>query len=83
MVNVYNSLARAARSVHTKQGDKEADRYYQMAKAIELNTDSKDLPEFAIRNTFAWLSAALSQHTDIYEGELNTKAKEETEWALR
>ena len=53
----------------------ESYRYYQLAESIELNTGSKDLSGSS--------SLTFNQHKDIYEGELNSKAKEETERALR
>ena len=84
LVTTYNALGRAFLNIGTKQGDEESRRYYQLAKTIELNTDSKDLPEeLSIRDNLKWLASAFNQHKDIYEGELNTKAKEETERALR
>ena len=83
LVNTYNSIGRAFKAIGTKHGDQQALKYYQLAESIELNTDSKDLPEFSIRDSFTWLASTLEQHKNIYEGELNTKAKEETDRALR
>ena len=83
LVTTYNALGRAYLKIGTQQGDKESRRYYQLAESIELNTDSKDLPEFSIRDSLTWLASAFDQHKDIYQAELNAKAKEETERALR
>ena len=83
LVTTYNALGRAYLNIGTEQGDKESRRYYQLAKSIELNTDSKDLPDFSIRDNLKWLVSAFDQHKDIYEGELNSKARQETEKALR
>ena len=83
LVTTYNALGRAYLNIGTEQGDKESRRYYQLAKSIELNTDSKDLPDFSIRDNLKWLVSAFDQHKDIYEGELSAKARQETERALR
>ena len=83
LVNVYNSLAHAFSVLRTKRGDKEAAQYRQLAKAIELDTQSTSLPAFSIRESFAWLTSAFNENRDVYESELNSKAKEETERALR
>ena len=83
LVTTYNALGRAFLNIGTQQGDKESRRYYQLAKSIELNMDSKDLPDFSIRDSLEWLASAFNQHKDIYEGELNSKAREETKRALR
>jgi len=83
LVNVYNSLSHAFRALHTKRGKEEANRYYQLAKSIGLNTHTKDLPVFSIRESFAWLVSAFDQHQDIYKNEKNLKAKQETERVVR
>ena len=83
LVNVYNSLGHAFRAVGTQRGKEEAERYYQLAKSIDLSTDSRVLPEFSIRDSFKWLGASFNQHQNIYEGELNTKARLETERVLK
>ena len=84
LVTTYNALGRAYLNIGTQQGDKESRRYYQLAESIELDIDSKDLPEeLSIRDSFALLASAFNQHKDIYQAELNGKAKKETERALR
>ena len=83
LVTTYNALGRAFLNIGTEQGDKESRRYYQLAKSIELNTYTSDLPEFTIRDSFAWLAFEFDLHNDIYQVELNSKAKEETERALQ
>ena len=83
LVTTYNALGRAYLEIGTQQGDKESRRYYQLAKSIELNTDTSDLPKFSIRDNLKWLASTFDQHKDIYQAELNSKAKEETERALR
>ena len=83
LVNVYNSLSHAFRALHTKRSKEEANRYYQLAKSIGLNTHTKDLPVFFIRESFAWLVSAFDQHQDIYKNEKNLKAKQETERVVK
>ena len=83
LVNHYNSLAHAFEVLRTKRGKEEAAQYRQLAKAIELDTHSTTLPEFSIQESFAWLIKAFNQNRDVYEGELNSKAKLETERAVR
>jgi len=83
LVSVYNSLSHAFEVLRTKRGDKEAAQYHQLAKAIELDTHSTALPEFSIQESFAWLTSAFDQHRDVYESELNSKAKQETERVVR
>jgi len=82
LVSVYNSLAHAFDFLRTKRGKEEAAQYRQLAKAIELDTHSTILPKFSIEESFAWLTSAFNQNRDVYESELNSKAKEETEKAL-
>ena len=83
LVNVYNSLRRVSRNQGTKKGDEEANKYYLLAKSIKLNKNTKDLPEFSIRNSFKELNDMFDEHKDIYEGELNNRAKRETEMVVR
>ena len=85
LVTTYNALGRAFPEYrHRSKVIKNHYRYYQLAKSIELDTDTKNLPEeLSIRDSFKSLASAFNQHKDIYEGELNAKAKEETERALR
>ena len=84
LISTYNALDRAFRSMGTRYGNTESRRYYQLAKSIQLDTDSTTLPdEFTIRNSFTWLVSTFDQHKDIYQAELNTKARRETEQAFR
>ena len=83
LVNTYNSLAHAFEVLRTKRGKEEAAQYRQLAKAIELDTHSTTLPKFSIQESLAWLTDAFNQNRDVYESELNSKAKEETERAVR
>ena len=83
LVSVYNSLAHAFEVLRTKRGKEEAAQYRQLAKAIELDTDSTTLPKFSIQESLSWLTSAFNQSRDVYESELNSKAKEETERVLR
>ena len=83
LINVYNSLAHAFSVLRTKRGKEEAAQYRQLAKAIELDTQSTVLPEFSIQESFAWLTSAFNENRDVYESELNTSAKEETKRVLK
>ena len=83
LVNTYNSLAHAFQALRTKRGKEEAAQYRQLAKAIELDTQSTPLPKFSIQESFAWLTDAFNQNRDAYESELNSKAKQETERVVR
>ena len=83
LVSVYNSLAHAFEVLRTKRGKEEAAQYRQLAKAIELDTHSTTLPKFSIQESLSWLTSAFDQHRDVYESELNSKAKQETERVVR
>ena len=83
LINVYNSLAHAFQILRTKRGDKMASHYRQEANSIELNTHTRTIPEFTIQESLSWLTSAFDQHRDVYERELNSKAKKETERVVR
>jgi len=83
LVSVYNSLAHAFEVLRTKRDKEEAAQYRQLAKAIELDTHSTALPKFSIQESLSWLTSAFDQHRDVYESELNSKAKQETERVVR
>jgi len=83
LVSVYNSLAHAFEVLRTKSGKEEAAQYRQLANAIELDTQPSKLPLFSIEESFAWLTSAFNENRDVYESELKSKAKRETERVLR
>lgn len=83
LVNIYSSLDHAFQVLPTKRGRKEAAQYRQLAKAIELDTQTTTLPKFSIRESFAWLTSSFNENRDVYESELNVSAKEETERVVR
>jgi len=97
LINTYNSMSRSLRAMAKKaiQFDKEAlsgevkefmqaaDKLYQISKSIELDTQTRDLPSFSIQESFPWLMSAFNENRDVYESELNAKAKEQTERALK
>ena len=83
LVSVYNSLAHAFEVLRTKRDKEEAAQYRQLAKAIELDTQTRDLPEFSIQESLSWLTSAFNQNRDVYENELNSKAKQETKRVLQ
>ena len=79
LVLTYNALSK----LFSKQrDDKLARQFNDRSRSIELNGSSYDLPGFSIRKNFEWLISAFNQNRDVYESELNSKAKEETERAL-
>lgn len=82
LVNVYNSLNRALKTLGP-EGRKVAAKYRQLAKLIKLETQAKDLPLFSIQKNFKWLTDIFNQNRNVYESELNRKAKQEAERAGR
>lgn len=83
LINTYNSLSRALRLLKSKEAKEMADKINQQSKSIELDTHTRDLPPFSLQESIAWLTSAFNQNRDVYESELNSKAKQETERALR
>jgi len=80
LVLTYNSLA----NLFSKQGnDKLSRQFYERARSIKLNGSSSDLPGFSIHQNFRWLANAFKKNRNVYESELNSKAKQETERVLK
>jgi len=80
LVLTYNALS----DLFDKQGNnKVSNQFKERARAIKLNGSSSDLPGFSIRKNFEWLISAFKENQNAYESELNSKAKQETERALR
>jgi len=75
----YNALA----SLFSKQGnDKLSRQFYEKARSIKLNGSKSDLPKFSIRQNFRWLANVFKENQNVYENELNYKARQETERIL-